>query len=296
MLTSSTLICSEVALAEKVWEKHSDIFTACHSGGTLFLSGHVAGCIPDQHIKHPQPLPAFQSLARPTMHLPTLPIPIKITAHLTYQASLAIEPILYHLSHQQQQSLLAVTFQLRSSPKATATRCLSFIVCMLLVWSSCKTDPFPPMFSMEILSSLRSLHFHSLYTLSDHSLSVSFPPRPSQRLHQILWTSRHSQRPATYHQHQQHEQSAVKIYQYINQRSAYPFLTHDQYRSWTLITRHRQPRYYQSHALHREHQSQSQCRFTTEFEWKYDGTKWKWKWNTSPREWCRNDIQRQVWF
>ena len=64
--------------------------------------------------------------------------------------------------HHDFRSLFAVTFPLRFS--------LSFIVCMLLVWSSCKTIPFSPVFSMVILSSFRSLHFHSLYTLSVDSL------------------------------------------------------------------------------------------------------------------------------
>ena len=62
MLTSSTLFCSEVVSAEKVWVKHSDFFTACRPVGTLFIAGHVAGCIRDKHIKRPQPLPAFQPL------------------------------------------------------------------------------------------------------------------------------------------------------------------------------------------------------------------------------------------
>ena len=66
-----------------------------------------------------------------------------------------------------------------------------------------------------------------------------------------------------------------QIYQYINQQITCTFRTHDQYRSWTLNKRHRQTAYNQTHAVHREHQSESQWRISMEFEWKYYGTKWK---------------------
>ena len=78
--------------------------------------------------------------------------------------------------HRDLRSLFAVTFPLRIS--------LSFIVCTLLVWSSCKTIPFSPVFSMEILSSFRSLHFHSLYTLSVDSLFVILTALPIIRSHE----------------------------------------------------------------------------------------------------------------
>ena len=42
MLTSSTLFCSEVVLAEKVWVEHSDFFTACRPVGTLFISNQYS--------------------------------------------------------------------------------------------------------------------------------------------------------------------------------------------------------------------------------------------------------------
>ena len=48
------------------------------------------------------------------------------------------------------------------------------------------------------------------------------------------------------------------MYKYINQQTTYTFHTHDQYRYWTLVNRHRQTVHTQIPTLHTVHQSEMQ--------------------------------------